>query len=136
MVPVVDHIGIAVRSLEAAIPLYRALLGAEPSGTEELASEGVRVAFFGHGPGRVELLEPIDPSSSFARFLARRGPGVHHVCLRVDDVERAVGRARADGAELVSPGIRRGAEGRRVAFLHPRSSGGVLLELAEEPGLD
>lgn len=131
MVPVVDHIGIAVPSLAEATPLYAAILGSEAVGEETVASEGVRVAFFGHGAGRVELIEPTSPESPVARFLDRRGPGVHHVCLRVTDVESAVRRARDAGAELVPPGIRRGAGGRPVAFLHPRSAGGVLLELAE-----
>lgn len=136
MVPVVDHIGIAVPALEEAVRLYTAILGREAGGRETVASEGVRLAFFGEGPGRVELLEPTGPDSPVARFLARRGAGVHHVCLRVPDLHEAVDRAREAGAELIPPGIRRGAGGRRVAFLHPRSAGGILLELAEGGGDD
>lgn len=131
MVPVVDHIGIAVPSLEGAEPLWTAILGRPPAGRETVASEGVRVAFFGEGAGRVELLEPTRPDSPVGRFLERRGPGVHHVCLRVADLEGAVRRAREAGAELVPPGIRSGAGETRVAFLHPRSTGGLLLELSE-----
>jgi len=129
--PKIDHVGIAVESLERAARLYAELLGEEPAGREEVASEGVEVAFFGRDGGRVELLEPTDDGSAVARFLERCGPGIHHVCLRVDDVESAVERAIAEGAELVPPGIRTGAGGSTVAFLHPRSTGGVLLELTE-----
>lgn len=127
----IDHVGIAVKSLRQAVPLYSALLGSSPAGREEVESEGVRVAFFGEGPGRVELLEPTADDTPVGRFLERRGGGLHHVCLRVDDVDTATRRAVEAGAELIPPGIREGAEGRRVAFLHPRSTGGVLLELSE-----
>lgn len=130
-VPKIDHLGIAVNSLESAVPLYSGLLGENPSGQEEVPSEGVRVAFFGTGSGRIELLEPTTQDSPIAAFLSRRGPGLHHVCLEVPDLEAAVERAGAAGAGVVPPGIRSGAEGRRVAFLHPRTAGGVLIELAE-----
>lgn len=132
--PKIDHVGIAVNSIEGAIPLWRALLGIEPTGREEVPSEGVRVAFFGEGGGRVELLEATDEDSAVGRFLRRRGPGVHHVCLAVEDVAAAVLRAEAEGMELLEPGIREGAGGRRVAFFHPRSTGGVLVELSELGG--
>lgn len=136
MVPVVDHIGIAVPDLERALRLWSALLGRPPRGRESVASEGVRLAFFGEGAGRVELLEPLGTDSPVGRFLRRRGGGVHHVCLRVEDLEAALGRAREAGAELVPPGIREGAGGSRVAFLHPRSTGGILLELSERSSAD
>ncbi len=129
--PKIDHLGIAVNSLESAIPLYAAVLGENPTGREEVPSEGVRVAFFGRGDGRVELLEPTGDDSPIAAFLDRRGPGLHHVCLSVADLEETVLRAEEAGAILVPPGIRSGAEGRRVAFLHPRTAGGVLIELVE-----
>lgn len=129
----IDHVGIAVNSLEEGVRLYAGLLGTEPAGREEVASEGVRVAFFGHGPGRVELLEPTGDGTPVARFLARHGPGIHHLCLRVPDLDAALERALASGAEAVPPRIRTGAGGRRVAFLHPAGAGGVLLELSEEP---
>lgn len=133
MVPIIDHVGIAVNSLEEAVPLYEALLGRSVTGRETVPGERVEVAFFGEGCGRVELLEPTGPDSAVARFLERRGPGVHHVCLRVPDLDAAMERAAREGAEAVPPGIRRGAGGRRVAFLHPRHTGGVLLELSEDP---
>lgn len=127
----IDHVGIAVGSLRAAEPVFRALLDGGPDGREEVEEEGVRVSFFGRAAGRIELLEPSDPDSAVGRFLERRGPGVHHVCLRVEEVEAALRRAEAEGAEAIPPRVRTGAGGRRVAFLHPRSTGGVLVELAE-----
>lgn len=127
----IDHIGIAVNSLEDAVPLFAAILDERPSGRESVPDEGVEVAFFGHGPGRVELLEPTRPDSPVGRFLERTGEGIHHLCLRVDDIESALERAREAGAEVISPDVRHGADGRRVAFLHPRSTNGVLVELSE-----
>ncbi len=126
----IDHVGIAVNSLEEAIPAYSALLGQNVSGIEEVSSERVRVAFFGSGPGRIELLEPTDPHSPIARFLARRGPGIHHICLEVPDLDAALATVGALGIEPVSPGVRHGSGARRVAFLHPRALGGVLFELS------
>ena len=130
----IDHIGIAVNSLAEAIPVYSALLGSNVSGTEEVPSEGVRVAFFGEGEGRIELLEAIGPESPVARFLERRGPGVHHVCLAVADLETALEEAEAAGIEVLEPRIRDGAGGHRVAFLHPKTTASVLIELSERTG--
>lgn len=129
----IDHIGIAVKSLAEALPVWSALLGIDAAGEEEVPSEQVRVAFFGSGAGRIELLEATGPDSPIAKYIDRRGPGVHHVCLRVADLEAALARASRSGLEPIAPGIRTGAGGRRVAFLHPRVTGGVLLELAEIP---
>ena len=129
----IDHIGIAVKSLAEALPAWTALLGINAHGEEEVPSEQVRVAFFGSGAGRIELLEATGPDSPIARFIDRRGPGVHHICLRVADLEAALSRARRSGLEPLEPGIREGAGGHRVAFLHPRDTGGVLLELTEAP---
>jgi len=127
---VLDHIGIAVSDLESALALYRAL-GLEPSGTEEIPHEGVRVAMLPFPGGRVELLEALTPESPVGRFLARRGPGLHHLALQVADLEAAAVQARAAGARLVNDTIQRGAGGHRYVFLHPTSTGGVLLELVE-----
>jgi methylmalonyl-CoA/ethylmalonyl-CoA epimerase len=127
----IDHIGIAVNSLAESIPLYAAILDQNVAGVEEVPAEGVRVAFFGEGMGRVELLEATLADSPIARFLDRFGPGVHHVCLRVPDIAAAIQRAEQQGSEVVPPGVRVGAGGRRVVFLHPRSCGGVLIELSE-----
>ena len=127
----IDHIGIAVKSLAESVPAWEALLGINASGTEEVPSEKVRVAFFGDGPGRVELLEATGPDSPIARHVEKRGPGIHHVCLRVPDLDAALARAAEAGRVPIPPGIRGGAGGHRVAFFHPRDTGGVLLELAE-----
>lgn len=127
----IDHIGIAVNSLLAAIPVFEAVLGENPAGRETVPSEEVEVVFFGHGSGRVELLEPSRAESPLARFLERRGPGLHHVCFRVPDLREALGRLAESGISPISPGLRPGAEDRQVAFLHPRDCGGVLVELVE-----
>lgn len=132
----IDHVAVAVNSLEGSVPLYRALLGRPPDGREEVPSEAVRVAFFGRGSGRVELLEPTAEDSPVGRFLARHGAGLHHVCLRVPDLEAALLRAEESGARPIPPRIRAGAGGHRVAFLHPRETGGVLLELSEDPAAE
>ena len=126
----IDHIGIAVNSLLSAVPVFEAILGENTAGRESVPSEHVEVAFFGHGEGRIELLEPSDPDSPIARFLERRGPGLHHVCLSVSDLDETLSRLEGSGILPIPPGVRRGAEGRRVAFLHPRDCGGLLVELA------
>ncbi|MFQ5689716.1 MAG: methylmalonyl-CoA epimerase [Gemmatimonadota bacterium] len=131
--PKIDHVGIAVNSVDAAASLLESLLGQPPDGGQTVPEEGVRVVFFGSGPGRIELLEATNPDSPLARFLRRRGPGLHHICLRVPDLHATLDRARSNGLEIVPPGAREGADGRTVAFLHPRSTGGVLIELSEFP---
>lgn len=130
-VPIIDHVGIAVNSIEDAVPGWAALLGGPPTGEERVEAQGVRVAFFGSGHGRIELLEPLDEGSPIARHLERRGAGVHHVCLEVADLEAALRRAGDEGWSAIPPAVRSGAEGARIAFLHPRTTGGVLLELRE-----
>jgi methylmalonyl-CoA/ethylmalonyl-CoA epimerase len=130
----IDHIGIAVNSLAEAVPAFSALLETNSGGEEDVPSERVRVAFFGTGPGRIELLEATGPDSPVARFLAKRGEGVHHVCLAVEDLDAALGRAEDAGLSALEPRIRVGAGGRRVAFLHPKSTSGVLIELSEPGG--
>ena len=129
----IDHIGIAVNALRTAIPAYTAMLGENPSGEEEVPGEGVRVVFFGEGAGRVELLEPMGPESPIATFLDRRGPGLHHVCISVDDLDSTLARLAESGIDPIPPGVRTGAGGHRVVVLHPRDTGGVLLELSEAP---
>ena len=126
-----DHVAIAVENLDAAIPLYAALVGRAPSGRERVESEGVEVAFFDVGAARIELLEPTGPDTAVGRFLARRGPGLHHITLKVPDLASALARTRAEGAETVGASPRRGAGGRSVAFLDPRTTGGLLIELVE-----
>ncbi len=128
--PVLDHIGIAVASLGEGLALYRAL-GLEPEGTEEVPGQGVRVAFLPAGDTRIELLEPLGEDSPIARHLDRRGPGIHHICLRVGDIRATMARLREEGFELLSEEPQEGAHGMLVCFVHPRSAGGVLLELSQ-----
>jgi methylmalonyl-CoA/ethylmalonyl-CoA epimerase len=128
----IGHVGIAVRSIAEARPLYEAL-GLEVEAIEEVPQEGVRVALIACGESRIELLEPTTPDSPVARFLERRGPGLHHLCLATDDVRGADRRLRAAGLELLRAEPTRGAAGCWVQFVHPRSAGGVLLEISEGP---
>ena len=130
--PIIDHIGIAVNSLEPAIERWTALLGSQSSGRETVESEGVDVAFFGKGSGRVELIAPINEDSPIASFIKKRGTGLHHVCIRVPDLEMALEQAQARGIEPIPPKIRQGSAGSRVSFVHPKTLDGVLLELREE----
>jgi methylmalonyl-CoA/ethylmalonyl-CoA epimerase len=126
----IDHVGIAVASIDEAMATYRAL-GLEIEGIEEVPHEGVRVAMLVCGESRIELLEPTAEDSPIARFLERRGPGIHHLCLGTDDIHAADGRLREAGLQLLRPQPTRGAGGCWVQFLHPKSTGGVLLELSQ-----
>jgi methylmalonyl-CoA/ethylmalonyl-CoA epimerase len=130
--PIIDHIGIAVNSLEPAIERWAALLGGQSSGRETVESEGVNVAFFGEGSGRVELLAPMNEDSPIARFIKKRGGGLHHICVRVSDLETVLEQAEARGIEPIPPRIRKGSSGSRISFVHPQALDGVLLELREE----
>jgi len=127
----IEHIGIATEKLDAALAFWRDALGLEVVHTEEVAEQGVRVAMLPVGEPRVELLEPTHAGSPVAKFLAKRGPGVHHVAVRVDNISAALARLKAQGARLIDETPRVGAEGCLVAFVHPASAGGVLLELVE-----
>jgi methylmalonyl-CoA/ethylmalonyl-CoA epimerase len=126
-----DHVGIAVPSLDAALPMFEHLTGATSSSRERLDQQGVELVFVGTGPGRLELLQPTGPDSPVARFLDRRGAGLHHLAYRVADIDAVLRRLRADGFEPVDPEPRIGAHGHRVVFFQPRSFGGVLIELVE-----
>jgi methylmalonyl-CoA/ethylmalonyl-CoA epimerase len=125
------HIGIAVRRLEDALAKYKTL-GLEPESVEEVPSQGVRVAFLPAGGIRVELLESLTPDGVIARFIERRGEGLHHLAFSVADIRAELRHLQAAGMELVDTEPRPGAHGRLVAFIHPRSAQGVLLELVEE----
>jgi methylmalonyl-CoA/ethylmalonyl-CoA epimerase len=127
-----DHIGIAVASIEESRRLYEAL-GLEVAEIEEVPAEGVRVAMIPCGGTRIELLEPTRDDSPIAAFLAKRGPGIHHVCLASDAISEDDRRLRDGGYQVLRPEPTRGAGGSRVQFVHPRSTGGVLLELAQPP---
>ena len=129
MNPSVAHVGIAVTSITEALPFYRDVLGMSPGHPE--TADGARIVSLHFGPVDVELLEPSDPTSPIAKFLATRGPGIHHVCYRVPDLDTALERCKTAGYRLVDEKPRRGAGGRRIAFLHPKSTNGILLELTE-----
>ena len=127
----IDHIGIAVKSLAAAKSIYEKL-GLSISPEETVEQEQVRVVMIPVGDSRLELLEATSENSTIAKFIAKRGEGLHHVCLRVPDLPAAVARLKKDGLRLVSEEIKTGAGGHRYVFVHPSSAGGVLLELVEE----
>lgn len=129
-----EHVAIAVPDLESALGFFRSILARPESGREVIESEGVRVAFFDLGGARLELMEPIGDDSPIARFLDRRGPGLHHLAVEVPDIESAIARCREAGLETVGDAPRDGAGGRRVAFLHPRTASGVLIELSQPGG--
>lgn len=132
MVKGIDHVGIAVASIDEARRFYEAL-GLAVEAIEEVPQEGVRVAMIPCGAVRIELLEPTDPDSAVGRFLARRGPGLHHICLATGDVAADSAGLRAAGMRVLRDEPTPGAGGTRVQFVHPESSGGVLYELAEPP---
>ncbi len=126
-----DHVAILVSDLDAAVKLYRDTYGLHLDEIEEVPSEKVRVAIFGHGLGRIELVCPTDPESPLARRLRERGEGLHHVCLAVTDVRATMGQLAAAGAPLLDQVPRPGAGGSQVAFVHPKGSRGVLVELKQ-----
>lgn len=130
MIGKIDHIGIAVRSIEEARKTYEAL-GLHVEEIEDVPHEGVRVAMIPCGESRIELLEPLSDDSPVAKFLEKRGPGVHHLCLGSDDVRSDDSRLREAGFQVLRPEPTRGAGGCWVQFVHPKSTGGVLLELSE-----
>ena len=128
-----DHVGIAVRSLDEALAFYRDALGLEVHAPEEIASQGVRGQFIPLRGPALELLEATSDESPVARFIRRRGPGLHHITLRVDDIGEALARLKARGVRLVDDRPRPGAGGSLVAFVHPASAHGVLVEIAQVP---
>jgi len=128
----IDHIAIVVRDLEEALGFYRDALGLPVIERREVAEEQVRVASVALGSASIELVQPLDAESGVARFLSKRGEGLHHVCLTVSDIAAAMRQLRDSGAELITEEPRVGLDGRRYGFVHPRSAHGVLLELYEE----
>ncbi len=127
----IDHLGIAVRSLAEGLRFYQGTLGMEITGTETIASEQVAVAMLPGGAARIELLEATSQESPIARFIEKRGPGLHHIALRVDDLPLTIERLRSAGARVLNE-PQRGAGGHLYAFVHPASTGGVLLELIQK----
>jgi len=128
----IHHVGIAVESLQRAVPIFQKLLGTGPDAHEVVADQKVRVAVFQLGDSRLELLEATAEDSAIARFLSKRGPGIHHLTLTVRDLAGALKQLEAGGVRLIDREPRRGAGNERIAFLHPSSTAGVLIELVEE----
>jgi methylmalonyl-CoA epimerase len=126
-----EHIGIATHGLEDALRFWSDALGLKVTHTEIVEDQGVRVAMLPVGEPRIELLEPTGSDSPIARFLEKRGPGIHHIAVRVDDIRATLAQLKLTGARLIDEAPRTGAEGCLVAFVHPSSAGGVLLELVE-----
>ena len=124
-----DHIGVAVESIEDSLALYHELLGLKLLFTEEVESDGVRVAVLELGGGHLELLEPTGPESPIAKFMSKRGPGIHHVALRVKDCASSLQALADSGVRLIDEKPRPGAGGKQIGFVHPKATGGVLLEL-------
>jgi len=125
----IAHIGIAVGSIEEILPFYRDVLGMPEAPLDD--ADGARIMGVAAGESLVELLEPREEGSPVAKFVARRGPGIHHICFAVDDIDATLDRCRAAGVRLIDEAPRPGAEGKRIAFLHPSSTAGVLVELTE-----
>lgn len=128
----IDHLGIAVKSISEALAFYGEALGLEVAGSETVDDQGVHVALLPVGEARIELLEPISGETPVGRFIAKRGEGVHHICYEVDNLASKLDELRSRGVRLLDGYPRRGAEGKLVAFLHPASAHGVLVELVEK----
>lgn len=131
MLDAIDHVGIAVEDIDAALPAYRDSLGMPVVYRETVTEQGVDAALLDVGEGHVELLQPLAPETAVGRFLSRRGPGLHHVAYRVGDIEGALNELREAGMRLIDERPRTGIRGSRVAFVHPGSTGGVLTEIVQ-----
>jgi len=128
----IEHIGIAVNSLEVSNLLFEKLLGTPPYKSEEVASEGVRTSFFMNGPNKIELLEATSPNSPIAKFLEKKGEGIHHIAFEVTDIAAEIARLKAEGFTVLNETPKQGADNKLVAFLHPKGTNGVLVELCQE----
>jgi methylmalonyl-CoA/ethylmalonyl-CoA epimerase len=128
----IEHLGIAVENLATSIPLFEALLNTPCYKQEGVASEGVMTAFFQVGPNKIELLEATNPDSAIAKFLSKNGPGFHHVAFEVEDIEAELARLKNAGFTLIHQSPKDGADNKRIAFLHPKSTNGLLVELCQE----
>lgn len=133
MITRINHVAIVVEDLDAALRFWRDALGLSLSKTEENPGENVDIAFLPVGESEIELLEPTDPESGIGKYLAKKGQGMHHLCVEVDDIEATMARLADHGIELITDTPRTRPEGTRYAFVHPRSAGGVLVELYELP---
>ena len=128
----IDHIGIAVQSIDKGSPFWENILGIKSSGREEVLEEGVETGIYNTGSGKIELLESIKSDSAIQKFLNNKGEGIHHICLKVEDVYSAISELKEKGITVIYPTPKKGAEGFLVTFIHPKDSGGVLVELAQE----
>ena len=128
----IEHIGIAVTSLDEAIPFYEKVLGLDCYRIEEVKDQKVKTAFFKVGQTKIELLEPTDPDSAVAKFISKRGEGIHHIAFAVNDIDRKLKEVEEKGVRLIDNVSRKGAEGMDIGFLHPKSTFGVLTELCEK----
>ncbi|TAK36391.1 MAG: methylmalonyl-CoA epimerase [Chloroflexota bacterium] len=132
MIKKIDHIGVAVKKIEDALPVYTDGIGLALERVTEVGSEGVKVAFVPAGETLIELLEPTGPSTAVAGFLEKRGEGLHHICFEVDDIDATIADLKGKGVPLLSNEARQGADG-RIVFIHPKAGHGVLIELLEKP---
>jgi methylmalonyl-CoA/ethylmalonyl-CoA epimerase len=128
----IEHIGIAVKSIEKSNKIYSSLFGYEPYKMEEVESEGVKTSFFKTGESKIELLEATNPDSPIAKFIEKKGEGMHHIAFAVDDIEKEVERLRNEGFIALNETPKKGADNKWVVFLHPKSTNGVLVELCQE----
>ena len=128
----IEHIGIAVSNLKESNKLFEKLFGNPPYKEEEVESEGVKTSFFMNGPNKIELLEATNPESPIARFLEKKGEGVHHIAFDVEDIESEVERLKEEGFVILNESPKKGADNKLVVFLHPKSTNGVLIELCQE----
>ncbi|MCL6266589.1 methylmalonyl-CoA epimerase [Flagellimonas myxillae] len=128
----IEHIGIAVNDLHASNALFTKLLGVEPYKMEEVLSEGVKTSFFMSGPNKVELLEATTKDSPIAKFLEKKGEGIHHIAFAVEDIEHEIARLKKEGFRVLNEEPKKGADNKLVAFLHPKGTNGVLVELCQE----
>ena len=128
----IEHIGIAVKDMESSNALFSKLFGAPEYKTETVESEGVKTAFFKCGPNKIELLEATNPESPIAKFIDKKGEGIHHIAFDVDDIEAEITRLKAEGFVVLNETPKPGADNKLVAFLHPKSTNGVLIELCQE----
>ena len=128
----IEHIGIAVKNLEASNKLFTSLLGAEPYKMEAVESEGVHTSFFKVGPNKIELLEGLSKESTISKFIEKKGEGIHHIAIEVENIEEEILRLKKEGFTMIHETAKKGADNKLIAFLHPKSSNGVLIELCQE----
>lgn len=132
MIKKIEHLGIAVKNLDQSNELFAKLLGAVHYKVEEVASEGVRTSFFMMGETKIELLEATKPESPIAKFIEKKGEGIHHMALDVEDIDGEIERLKDEGFQVINPEPKDGADNKRIVFLHPRTTNGVLVELCED----